>query len=119
MNQQTPVVILSRDLFFGMRIRGVLRQLGFVSVLTNTEAEYVTALAGESSAALAVVDFNQPIDWEIVTSVTGAPPVIAFGAHTDVDGFRAAKAAGVSRTVSNGEFDRSFPALIEKYRRRS
>jgi hypothetical protein len=117
MQSQDRVVVLSRDLFFGMRIRTVLRQLGIATVLTKTEPEYVTALGAGEPAMLAIVDFNQPVDWDIVNSAPESPPVIAFGAHTDVAGFRAAKAAGVARTVSNGEFDRSFPSLLEKYRR--
>jgi hypothetical protein len=44
-------------------------------------------------------------------------PVVAFGSHTDVDGFRAAKAAGVARVVSNGEFSRSLADLVAKYAR--
>ena len=113
--QRGEVAVLSVDLFFGMRIRTVLRQLGYTVVLTKSAAEFQDRA---ESATLGLIDFNQPIAWDDLTQVIEhGLPVIAFGSHTDVAGFRAAKAAGVSRVVSNGEFNRSLPALAEKYAR--
>ncbi len=112
------VVALSRDVFFGMRIRTVLAQLGQELRLVKTEAEAVDAVAASPGSTL-VVDFNQPVDWALLAPVLeGSTPVLAFGSHTDVDGFRAAKAAGVRRTVSNGEFSRRLPELLAQVRRR-
>jgi CheY-like chemotaxis protein len=111
------VVTLSRDVFFGMRVRTILRQLGHDLVLAKTEDEAVTAVSQEITD-LVLVDFNQPVAWESLQPVlAGDTPVLAFGSHTDVEGFRAAKAAGVSRVVSNGEFSRRLPELLEQYRR--
>ena len=42
-------------------------------------------------------------------------PILAFGPHKDVEGFRSAKAAGVTRVVANGEFSRSLPDLVRRY----
>lgn len=107
------VVVLSSDLFFGMRIRTVLRQLGYGVVLTKTAAEFREK---STNAVLGLVDFNQPVVWDDLAPIDAdSLPILAFGSHTDVDGFRAAKQAGVSRVVSNGEFNRSLPALAEKY----
>ena len=44
-------------------------------------------------------------------------PTLAFGPHVDVEGRRAAKAAGVTRIVSNGQFHSDMAGLIERYRR--
>lgn len=112
------VVALSRDVFFGMRIRTVLAQLGESLQLVTSEPEAVTAVEAHPDAAL-IVDFNRPVDWPALSSVLeGNTPVLAFGSHTDVDGFRAAKAAGVRRTVSNGEFSRRLPELLAQVRSR-
>lgn len=107
------VIVLSRDLFFGMRIRTALRQMGYTTVLAETEADWAAALA--AGAALALVDFNAPVDWAALEP-SGAPvPVIAFGPHTDTEGFRQARAAGVSRVISNGAFSQQLPDLVARY----
>lgn len=109
------VSALSRDVFFGMRIRTVLNQLGYEMKLCKTEQELVETAP---DAVVALVDFNIPVDWSALTPILGsATPVIAFGSHTNVDGFRAAKSAGVTRVVSNGEFSRRLPALLTQYQR--
>lgn len=109
------VAALSRDVFFGMRIRTVLKQLGYEMKLCKTELELVEAYPGTVST---LVDFNMPVDWDALKPILGgATPIVAFGSHTNVDGFRAAKAAGVTRVVSNGEFSRKLPALLTQYRR--
>lgn len=116
-NQPGVVSALSRDVFFGMRIRTVLKNLGYEMRLCKTEKELLNAIPG---SVMALVDFNLPVDWDALKSVLqGEVPILAFGAHTNVDGFRAAKAAGVTRVVSNGEFSRRLPALLSQYQRDS
>jgi hypothetical protein len=107
------VAVLSKDLFFTMRIRTILRQLGYVVVILQDASAFESAL---SSAVLGLVDFNQPVAWdELQASIASGVPIIAFGSHTDIAGFRTAKAAGVTRVTSNGEFSRSLPELAAKY----
>jgi len=112
------IVSLSRDLFFGMRVRTIVGKLGYDLKLVKDESGVVDAVS-EDDVNIVIVDFNQPVDWdELLPVLSGETPVLAFGSHTDVDGFRAAKAAGVTRVVSNGEFSRRLPELIEQYLRR-
>ncbi|MCO5215321.1 MAG: response regulator [Thermomicrobiales bacterium] len=107
------IATLSRDVFFGMRIRTVLQQLGYELVLCNSEH---ALLKQYGNADLVIVDFNQPVDWAALTDVTASQsPVIAFGSHTNVEGFRLAREAGVDRTISNGEFSRKLPELLGKF----
>lgn len=107
------VTALSRDVFFGMRIRTVMANLGHDLTLITSEEDLV---AVGHAANLVLVDFNQGVNWQILQPLLASDtPVIAFGAHTDVEGFRAAKAAGVSRVVSNGDFSRNLPALLRQY----
>jgi CheY-like chemotaxis protein len=93
------VVVLSNDLFFGMRIRTVLRQLGYtVTIAKDVDAFQSMLEIVERTPVLGLIDFNQPRDWGALLPAIGA-----------------AKAAGVARVVSNGEFTRSLPSLVEKY----
>lgn len=111
------VAVLSRDLFFGMRIRTSLRQMGYAVAIAQDARTFSRHLEqGDQRAALGIVDFNFPVNWaELVDAVQVGVPILAFGPHTDVAGFRAAKAAGATRVVANGEFSRSLPQLVERY----
>lgn len=111
------VAVLSTDLFFSMRIRTALRQLGFsVSIAKDVPALSVLVENDGQKACLCIVDFNYPVDWAAIDELTyGGVPILAFGPHKDVEGFRAAKAAGVTRVVANGEFSRSLPDLALRY----
>ncbi len=121
-SSQTPgtaglVAVLSRDLFFGMRIRTSLRQLGYAVAIAQDVPTFSRHLTnGDQRANLGIIDFNFPVDWSAVSDlVKYGVPLLAFGPHKDVEGFKAAKAAGVTRTVANGEFSRSLPELARKY----
>jgi hypothetical protein len=113
------VAVLSPDLFFAMRIRTSLRQLGYTVTIAAGAGAFVEALAVPAEApVLGIVDFNAPVDWDgLGPAMTGDVPVIAFGPHTDVAGFRAARAAGAARVVSNGEFSRTLPVLAKRHAR--
>ncbi|HYI24195.1 MAG TPA: hypothetical protein VD767_02205 [Thermomicrobiales bacterium] len=115
--QRGLVAVLSRDLFFGMRIRTSLRKLGYIVAIAQDPATFGNHLVqGDQRASLGIVDFNGPVDWESLRlAIDSGVPIIAFGPHTDVEGFRAARAAGVTRTISNGEFSRSLPDLAQRY----
>lgn len=110
------IVALTRDLFFGMRVRTIVGQLGYELQLAKSEEDISDAISA-GPVQLVIVDFNQPVSWDQIRPVIeGGMPVLAFGSHTDVEGFRAAKAAGVTRVVSNGEFSRRLPELIDQYK---
>lgn len=111
------VVVLSRDVFFGMRIRTSLRQLGYEVTIAQDIPGFTRLLTGgDAPSALGLIDFNNPVDWPaLADAIASGVPIVAFGPHTDVSGFRAAKSAGVSRVVANGEFSRSLPALAKRH----
>lgn len=111
------VVVLSPDLFFGMRVRTSLRQLGYVVAIAKDPESFRALVSDDGDrVVLALVDFNTPVDWtKLNNALSAGIPVVAFGPHTDVEGFRAAKAAGAARVVSNGEFSRSLPALAKRH----
>jgi hypothetical protein len=113
------IAVYSQDLFFGMRIRTVVRQLGYAVSITKDVPTLLSHVTSEvEQPVLTLVDFNQPVDWgDLAPVLQSGVPVVAFGSHTDVEGFRAAKAAGVARVVSNGEMSRSLADLVAKYAR--
>lgn len=112
------VLVLSSDLFFSMRIRDALKQLGYASTTLKSEQEFVEALNGEDiTPVLGLIDFNQQRDWSMMRDslIDARVPTVAFGPHKDTDGFKAARDAGVTRVISNGAFTSSLPDVVQKY----
>ncbi len=116
-----PVVVLNRDLMFGVQIANVVRALGFAPrFVPDTDAFAAEMRRRDPRPVLGILDMNGPIDWEAISRLAGEPdgaPLLGFGPHVDVAGRRAAKAAGLTRIVSNGEFHRGMAELIGRYAR--
>jgi FixJ family two-component response regulator len=116
------VVVLNRDLMFGSRIRSAMATLGLQVVIKgDTGAFLETARTLGDRAVIAIIDMNGKVDWEVIAAALredqSLPPVLGFGSHTDVETRRAAKAAGVGRIVSNGQFHADMTAYVQRYRR--
>jgi hypothetical protein len=115
-------IVLNRDIMFGSQIRNALNALGLRTKIVGSTERFVTALeeAGQASS-IGIVDMNGVVDWTVLGGALRRnenwPPILAFGPHVDVEGRRAAKAAGVTRVVSNGQFHRDMTLLIDRYRR--
>ena len=114
------IVVLNRDLFFGVKIGNTLRGLGYRVSFVPTTEEFVTRLRTNSPPpVLGVIDMSAGVDWETIAAVVSAgavrTPLLGFGSHLDVEGRRAAKAAGVTRIVSNGDFHRDMVTLVRRY----
>jgi hypothetical protein len=119
----TLAVVLNRDLLFGSRIRNALGQLGLESRFVATAEQFVDAMSEEPRlVAIGIIDMNGAITWDVIREAQSSrdderAPTLAFGPHVDVEGRRAARAAGVTRIVSNGQFHSDMAGLIERYRR--
>ena len=114
------VVVLNRDLMFGSRIRNALWSLGLGAVFAADTAKFAELIRSSGPAlVLGVIDMNGGVDWQAVRELKDDPtvdvPLIAFGPHVDVAGRRAAKAAGIDRLLSNGEFHRDTAGLVRRY----
>ena len=114
------IVVLNRDLFFGVRIGNLLRSLGYAVDFAPSTAAFVDLVrTTRPPPVLAILDLNGAVEWEPVRALAADPavptPLLAFGPHTDVAGRRVAKAAGVGRLVSNGEFHRDMAGLVRRY----
>jgi hypothetical protein len=122
--ESTHAVVLNRDLLFGSRIRSALISLGLEGRFVGTTEEFVSALSERpDSVAIGIIDMNGAVSWDVVREAlsvahSGLAPTLAFGPHVDIEGRRAAKTAGVTRIVSNGQFHSDMADLIARYRRR-
>jgi hypothetical protein len=118
-DQVSRIVLLNRDLFFGVRIRQVGAALGYQVEITPKSDRFADLLAAPD-VALGVIDIGAAPDWEVVQTAIAAgnaAPVLAFGPHKDVEGLRSAKRAGVNRVISNGEFHKDPGAIMTRYAR--
>ena len=117
------ILILNRDLFFGVRLRQALTADGWLTRLVPNAGALVAALVENPAPALIVVDMAAQPDWSMIVEAAAATqpptPVLAFGPHKDVAGFRAAKAGGATRVVSNGDFHKDITGFVRRYARTS
>lgn len=116
------VVVLNRDLMFGSRIRSAVATLGLQAIVKGDTGAFLdTARALGDRAVIAIIDMNGTVDWGAISIAlrdeTTLPPVLGFGSHTDVETRRAAKAAGVDRIISNGQFHADMTGYVQRYRR--
>lgn len=113
-----PILLLIPDVFFAVTVRNTVRRIGYDPHILKTTDDIVVA-AGEHQAVLGVVDLaavKSASEWaDIGELVADGLPVLVFGSHKDVEGLRAAKSAGVTRVVSNGQFHREMAPLIQRY----
>src|SRR5690606_34637902 len=105
---ERSVVVLVKDLFFAGKIENELRGHGYRPIKARRTDQFIQLLA-EHQPVLGVIDIGAGVDWEQIAALTAEPPtpeipILAFGPHKDVEGLRAAKAAGVTRVVSNSQF---------------
>ena len=117
--ERGTVVALISDVFFGITVRNTIRRLEFEAQLIKSPDDLIQTIAIYEPDLL-IVDMNtlsaDEEQWEPIEDViTSGTRVLAFGPHMDVDSFRAAQEAGVTRVVSNSQFHREMPALIERY----
>lgn len=118
---QKSVVILSRDLFFGIRLQQLLSSAGWTPRIVPTTEQFLAACRDDRTVRLGLIDMGAHPDWallrEVIAHEPDLPPIVAFGPHKDVESFRAAKSAGVTRVISNGDFHRDTLGVIARYAR--
>jgi uncharacterized protein related to proFAR isomerase len=112
------IIAVIKDVFFGITVRNTIKKLNFEAQLIKTTDQLADTVA-VYDPSLVILDL-QVIEnesaWSSVTAIREMNiPVLVFGPHKDVEGLRAAKAAGVSRVVANSQFHREMPTLIERY----
>ena len=114
------IIVLNRDLMFGVRIGNGLRAIGYQVAFVATTEQFATRLREDRpTPVLGILDMNGVVDWTAISGLVADPqvatPILAFGPHVDVENRRAAKQAGVTRIVSNGDFHQGMIALVQRY----
>jgi DNA-binding NtrC family response regulator len=115
------VVALVTDLFFSVRLSNEIRRAGFVPLIVKSISEFKEAIAG-AYVGLAVIDLGVRINGDDLRSLSQAAqragiPLIGFGPHKDVETFREAQAAGLTRVMSNSQFHANTVETIQRYAR--
>lgn len=96
------VCLVTKDLIFRGKLRGVATAAGAELVGDDTAADLLVVELGTS-------------DWEtrIRAAVARGVPVIAFGSHVDVDPLRAARALG-AEAVPNSQIEARLGAQLAR-----
>lgn len=116
------IIALVPDLMFGLRVRDVLRQLGYIA-LVHEQAEAAQA-ALRADLALLIVDLRESVAGvtalvQAAKALDSTLPVLAFGSHVDVERQQAARAVGCDRVVANSKFSNDLPTLVASLARKS
>ena len=122
--QLGTIVVLNRDLMFGVRIANQLRAAGYTVTFAQKTSDFVSRVRLlEPKPVLGLVDMNSPVEWPLIQALVldtaNATPLLGFGPHLDIQGRRAAKAAGVTRIVTNGEFHQNTVDFVRRYAKAS
>lgn len=113
------LLALTKDLFFTGKLNAAIQNLGetpgeWRGLIVRNAADFRAKLA-EGGLDLAIVDVTaRPAEPENLIREARAAglPVLAFGAHTDPQSLRQARAAGAYRAVPNSMLVAKFPALV-------
>ncbi|HEY1013911.1 MAG TPA: hypothetical protein VGE07_14465 [Herpetosiphonaceae bacterium] len=116
MSEQS-ILALIPDLMFGVRVRDVLRQLGYQAQVVEELAVAREAL--RPGLGLLIVDLRADLaGWrELIAAakrLEPAPKILAFGSHVDAERQQAARDAGCDRVVANSAFAAKLPQLVER-----
>jgi hypothetical protein len=118
------IIALNRDVFFGIKLRNLAKELGYdLSLVPGAPQLAATLPENAATTVLIIIDMNvlhEGVDWDALAAALASYPdipTLGFGSHTDVDERRSAKAIGLTRIVSNGDFHRNAAELIQRYAR--
>lgn len=116
------IIALVPDLMFGLRVRDVLRQLGYIALVHEQAGAAQAALRAD--LALLIVDLRESVAGvtalvQAAKALDSTLPVLAFGSHVDVERQQAARAAGCDRVVANSKFSNDLPTLVASLARKS
>lgn len=106
------VYVVVRDLFFAERVENALRQLGHQVKVTDISQEGKADLPAGADLLLVDLEAEEPALSAIEAAHRAGIRVLAFGPHTEVELWQAAKAAGADRVVAKSKLTTAFADLI-------
>ena len=108
--QETPMIVLVRDLMFASKIRATAQSLGATVTMLRDPAK----LAGETGARL-IVDLNQEgaIEAAAAWKAAGAGrEIVGFVSHVDAATITRAREAGVDKVLARSQFVQQVEQLL-------
>lgn len=112
-----PGLLLSDDLIFASRISGTASALG-LTVQTARTAEALLALARRQAPGCVILDLANPglalpdLLRGLRAACSPPPRVVAYGAHVDAAGLRAAREAGCDLVLPRSKFVEELPRQL-------
>jgi len=114
------VLLISTDLFFGMRIKNTAKQLGVHPIwIENIEAWSENKHQLEASDySIVFLDLASKLNWQQLLSQAKNDERIkhvrwvAFGSHVDSKILKEAKQLGVDQVMARSKFTQSLPELL-------
>jgi hypothetical protein len=109
------VSALCKDLFFTVKIDGLLRPLGCPVAFLDPSGDVRAQLAAEPPAVLIVDLTCAPEAFEAAVAwARDRAAVIAFGSHVDSERLNWAREAGCAAVMSKGAVDKALPFEVAK-----
>jgi CheY-like chemotaxis protein len=116
----TAVLLLCDDLFFTSRVAAAADAHGLTLKVARDSAAF-EALSRTESPTLALIDLSNPglsiqeLLPRIRTACATMPRVIAYGAHVDIPGLRAARDAGCDLVLPRSAFVEQLSLKIKDW----
>ena len=111
------ILLLSRDLFFGSRITGTARELGYSATVLGNPSDVAEA-AAQPNCRLLLIDLGLPsVNVQSIMDALPAgarPHVIAFGAHVQGRLLQEAQAAGCDEVLTRNRLTAELPELLRR-----
>lgn len=115
-------LLFDNDLFFSVKIAETLKHAGFQTHTVRTAGAFATALATKQSTAVVLVNTGaRGLDWQtaVTTARAAGLPVVAFGAHVDIETQEQARALGATSVIANSKLAGDLAAVVERAIRRA
>jgi DNA-binding response OmpR family regulator len=116
----TSILLLCDDLFFTSRVAVAADAHGMGLKAARDSAAFET-LARTESPTLVLIDLGNPglsiqdLLTRLPTACATMPRVVAFGAHVDVAGLRAARDAGCDLVLPRSAFVEQLPKKVAEW----
>lgn len=120
-NAPKPVLLLDSDLFFSVKVTDTLKHAGYATRTVRRADDFARALADDAPPAVALVNTAaRGIDWRagIAAAVARGVPVVAFGAHVDLDTQAEARRLGATSVIANSKLASDLPGVVARTLRR-
>ena len=120
-NAPKPALLLDSDLFFSVKVTDTLKHAGYATRTVRRADDFARALADDAPPAVALVNTAaRGIDWRagIAAAVAHGVPIVAFGAHVDLDTQAEARRLGATSVIANSKLASDLPGVVARTLRR-